>query len=118
MTRFIRPLFVALVLFSTALHAQGPGKAAIASAHELATDAGFEILAAGGNAFKAYSLPDAVLRFKQGVGRLIRSGRDEGRIVVLDPRIRTKWYGRWFRDALPDCPWIAEDSGDDFSLRK
>ncbi len=62
----------------------------------------------GGNPFKDYSLPEAVLRFKQGVGRLIRSQDDEGRIVVLDPRIRDRWYGRWFVNAVPECPWIMD----------
>jgi ATP-dependent DNA helicase DinG len=64
---------------------------------------------AGGNPFKDYSLPDAVLRFKQGIGRLIRSQEDQGRIVVLDSRITGKWYGRWFVKAVPECPWITED---------
>jgi len=64
---------------------------------------------AGGNPFKDYSLPDAVLRFKQGIGRLIRSQTDEGRIVVLDPRIRDRWYGRWFVNAVPECPWIVDE---------
>lgn len=63
----------------------------------------------GGNAFKEYSLPDAVLRFKQGVGRLIRGQEDQGRIVILDPRIKSKWYGRWFVKAVPECPWIVEE---------
>jgi ATP-dependent DNA helicase DinG len=47
-------------------------------------------------------LPRAVLRFKQGVGRLIRSAEDSGRIVVLDPRIVTKFYGKRFMGALPE----------------
>ncbi len=55
----------------------------------------------GGNPFMEDSLPKAVLRFKQGVGRLIRSKADHGRVVVLDPRIITKRYGRLFLDALP-----------------
>jgi ATP-dependent DNA helicase DinG len=63
---------------------------------------------AGGNPFKDYALPDAVLRFKQGIGRLIRSQEDEGRIVILDPRIKGKWYGRWFVKAVPECPWEVE----------
>ena len=67
------------------------------------------VKAAGGNPFKDYSLPDAVLRFKQGVGRLIRSQEDQGRIVVLDPRIKGKWYGRWFVKAVPECPWEVGD---------
>ena len=56
----------------------------------------------GGNPFKADSLPRAVIRFKQGFGRLIRSAGDHGRVVVLDPRLVTKWYGRAFVAALPD----------------
>ena len=67
----------------------------------------------GGNPFKDYSLPDAVLRFKQGVGRLIRSQADEGRIVILDPRIQSKWYGKWFVKAIPECPWILGENEDD-----
>jgi ATP-dependent DNA helicase DinG len=47
------------------------------------------------------SLPRAVIRFKQGFGRLIRSRADTGRVVVLDPRIFTARYGRIFLDALP-----------------
>lgn len=66
----------------------------------------------GGNAFKDYSLPDAVLRFKQGVGRLIRTQSDEGRIVILDPRIKSKWYGQWFIKAIPECPWIVDKGSD------
>jgi len=57
---------------------------------------------AGGNPFMDDTVPKAVIRFKQGIGRLIRSADDEGRIVVLDPRIVTKRYGRMFTEALPD----------------
>ena len=60
------------------------------------------IEALGGNAFRDDQLPRAVLRFKQGIGRLIRSADDSGRIVVLDPRIVTKFYGKRFMAALPD----------------
>ena len=60
------------------------------------------IEANGGNAFRDDQLPRAVLRFKQGVGRLIRSADDSGRIVILDPRIVTKFYGKRFMGALPD----------------
>jgi len=56
----------------------------------------------GGNPFRDDQLPRAVLRFKQGVGRLIRSGEDSGRVVILDPRIVTKFYGKRFMAALPD----------------
>lgn len=58
----------------------------------------------GGNAFAQYSLPEAVLKFKQGFGRLIRSKQDTGRVVVLDNRIVSKSYGRAFIDALPPVP--------------
>ena len=56
----------------------------------------------GGKPFFEDQVPRAVIRFKQGVGRLIRSGDDTGRVVVLDPRIVTKGYGRSFQKALPD----------------
>ncbi|MBK8978538.1 MAG: ATP-dependent DNA helicase [Planctomycetes bacterium] len=56
----------------------------------------------GGDPFGEHSLPEAVLRFRQGFGRLIRSATDRGEVVVLDPRIRTKRYGRAFLDALPE----------------
>jgi ATP-dependent DNA helicase DinG len=59
------------------------------------------IEARGGNAFMEDSLPRAVIRFKQGFGRLIRSSTDHGRVVVLDPRIRTARYGRLFLQSLP-----------------
>ena len=55
----------------------------------------------GGNPFNEYQLPEAILRFKQGFGRLIRSHRDRGRVVVLDRRILRKPYGRRFIEALP-----------------
>ncbi len=58
----------------------------------------------GGNAFMEYSVPEAVLKLRQGVGRLIRSSRDEGIVVILDNRILTKQYGRIFLNALPDAP--------------
>jgi ATP-dependent DNA helicase DinG len=56
----------------------------------------------GGNPFMDDSLPRAVIRFKQGFGRLIRSSTDRGRVVVLDPRIVTARYGRLFLNALPE----------------
>ncbi len=62
------------------------------------------IEAAGGNAFMDFSLPEAVLKFRQGVGRLIRTKTDTGIVVVLDNRVLTKRYGRAFLDALPGCP--------------
>ncbi len=59
------------------------------------------IRAAGGNPFADYSLPEAIIKFKQGFGRLIRSKTDTGIVVVLDKRIVTKPYGRQFLEALP-----------------
>ncbi len=59
------------------------------------------IIARGGDPFREDALPRAILRFKQGYGRLIRSASDTGMVVVLDPRIVTTRYGRKFIDALP-----------------
>ena len=53
--------------------------------------------------FEQYALPQAVLRFKQGFGRLIRSKTDRGVVVVLDRRIVSKKYGPAFLECLPDC---------------
>jgi ATP-dependent DNA helicase DinG len=50
-----------------------------------------------------YSVPQAVIKLKQGFGRLIRSKTDKGIVVILDSRVKTKRYGRYFLDALPDC---------------
>ncbi len=61
------------------------------------------IRADGGKPFREYQLPEAVLKLKQGFGRLIRSRTDHGRVVILDPRIHTKSYGRLFLESLPDC---------------
>jgi len=62
------------------------------------------IEARGGNSFAEFSLPEAILKFRQGVGRLIRTKTDTGIIVVLDNRVLTKQYGKAFLDALPKCP--------------
>jgi len=62
------------------------------------------IEARGGNPFKEYSLPEAVLKFRQGVGLLIRSGRDHGTVTILDSRVRNQWYGRLFLQSLEKCP--------------
>jgi len=56
----------------------------------------------GGNPFVDDQVPRAVIRFRQGVGRLIRSQTDTGLVAVLDPRMVTKPYGRLFREALPE----------------
>ncbi len=61
------------------------------------------IRAGGGNPFMEYQVPEAVLKFKQGFGRLIRTRRDTGIVVVLDKRITTKHYGKIFLRALPEC---------------
>jgi ATP-dependent DNA helicase DinG len=58
----------------------------------------------GGDPFTEYSLPEAILKLRQGVGRLIRTKSDRGIIVILDNRIVTKPYGRAFMQALPKCP--------------
>jgi ATP-dependent DNA helicase DinG len=62
------------------------------------------IEARGGNSFSEYSLPEAILKFRQGVGRLIRTKTDTGIVVVLDNRILAKQYGQAFLDGLPKCP--------------
>jgi ATP-dependent DNA helicase DinG len=56
----------------------------------------------GGNAFAEYQVPNAILRLKQGFGRLLRSTTDRGILAVLDNRLSTKSYGRLFMDSLPD----------------
>jgi ATP-dependent DNA helicase DinG len=62
----------------------------------------------GGNPFFEYQLPQAVLALKQGAGRLIRDFDDFGVIVVGDPRLKTKAYGRVFLEALPPSPVITD----------
>jgi ATP-dependent DNA helicase DinG len=62
------------------------------------------IAARGGNAFMEHTLPEAILRFKQGAGRLIRAHSDRGIITVLDSRLLHKSYGRRFISSLPRCP--------------
>ncbi|MCS6874341.1 MAG: ATP-dependent DNA helicase [Pyrinomonadaceae bacterium] len=56
----------------------------------------------GGDAFNEYFLPQAIILLRQGVGRLIRSKRDKGVVAILDPRIRTKSYGKKFINSLPE----------------
>ncbi len=60
-----------------------------------------KVEADGGNAFMQYSLPSAVIRFRQGFGRLIRSKTDRGVAIIADRRVAIKRYGQWFRDSLP-----------------
>ncbi len=71
------------------------------------------------DSFADYNLPDAILRFRQGFGRLIRTETDRGIVVIMDARVHTKSYGSSFIDALPECtirrgnlddlPTIAQD---------
>jgi ATP-dependent DNA helicase DinG len=62
----------------------------------------------GGNPFVDYQIPEAVIKLKQGFGRLIRSKTDRGIVVILDPRVLTKPYGRTFLGSLPPCPRIHD----------
>jgi len=57
----------------------------------------------GGNSFFEYSLPEAILKFRQGVGRLIRHKSDRGIIAILDNRIITKTYGKYFLNSIDEC---------------
>ena len=57
----------------------------------------------GGNPFLEYSLPEAVIRLKQGFGRLIRHKEDRGLIIILDSRLLTRSYGKSFLNSLPRC---------------
>ena len=59
------------------------------------------IRAQGGNPFNQLTLPEALVKFRQGVGRLIRKASDQGVVTILDSRIVHKPYGRWFMDCLP-----------------
>ena len=64
----------------------------------------------GGEPFRELQLPEAILKFRQGVGRLIRSREDRGQIAVLDGRILSRRYGKSFLQILPSCPIeIMED---------
>ena len=63
-----------------------------------------------GNPFLDYIVPQAVIRFRQGFGRLIRDRKDRGCILILDRRVLDKSYGRAFLDSLPECPRVAGTS--------
>lgn len=67
------------------------------------------IRARGGNPFIEYQVPEAVIKLKQGFGRLIRRQSDMGQVVILDPRVRTKRYGRVFLESLPDCEIVIDE---------
>jgi ATP-dependent DNA helicase DinG len=62
----------------------------------------------GGNPFVEYQVPEAVIKLKQGFGRLIRHKDDSGQVAILDPRIRTKPYGRQFLDSLPEATVVVD----------
>ena len=61
-----------------------------------------------GNAFLEYSLPEAIIKLRQGFGRLIRNKTDKGIVVILDSRVLTKFYGKSFLSSLPKCQVIVE----------
>ncbi|MFZ2201067.1 MAG: helicase C-terminal domain-containing protein, partial [Leptotrichiaceae bacterium] len=61
-----------------------------------------------GNPFNEFQVPQAVIKFKQGIGRLIRSKSDTGIITILDNRVITKYYGRKFLNSLPKTNIIVD----------
>jgi len=75
-----------------------------------------QIEQAGGSSFREFALPQAVIRFRQGFGRLIRTRSDKGVVIVADPRVFTKNYGATFRKSLP-CPLHNVTSLDDLLKR-
>ena len=66
----------------------------------------------GGSSFRDYALPEAVIKFRQGFGRLIRTRRDRGVVVVTDPRIVTKSYGAVFRKSIPASVHTVADQAE------
>ena len=64
------------------------------------------------DAFGEYAVPQAILRFKQGFGRLIRSKEDRGIVVVLDRRLLSKRYGQTFLNSLPECTVVKKPLAD------
>lgn len=66
----------------------------------------------GGNGFLDHTLPEAIVKFRQGIGRLIRTHQDRGKVVILDPRIRTRHYGRLFLEALPEGVAVEEQAAE------
>ncbi|MDX9866321.1 MAG: helicase C-terminal domain-containing protein [Kiritimatiellia bacterium] len=71
---------------------------------------------AGGSAFREFSLPQAVIRFRQGFGRLIRTRADRGVVIIADPRVVTKPYGATFRKSLP-CPVLRVETREELLRR-
>ena len=86
-----------LIMLLVPSSARADDKAAIKSLLDKA------IQAAGGVPFLDYQVPQAVIKLKQGFGRLIRTSTDSGLVVIFDPRVLTKGYGRAFLQALPEC---------------
>lgn len=70
-------------------------------------EARFELIKErGGNPFMDYQLPEAIIKLKQGFGRLIRRRTDTGQVAILDPRVKTKRYGKLFIESLPECSMV------------
>jgi Rad3-related DNA helicase len=80
--------------------------------------------AAGGNPFMDRQVPQVMIKLKQGFGRLIRTATETGMVVLFDPRVLTKHYGRAFLDALPEAKWFEDGrrnalpSGSELSLSR
>jgi ATP-dependent DNA helicase DinG len=72
------------------------------------------IEASGGDSFREFSIPQAVIKFRQGFGRLIRSRDDRGAVLILDRRITTKGYGKTFLRSLPETELVRGDSDEVF----
>jgi ATP-dependent DNA helicase DinG len=71
-----------------------------------------EIEAQGGDPFRDLALPEAILRFRQGIGRLIRTAEDRGTVIVADPRLARSSYGKRFAATLPTAPFVTSSSED------
>jgi len=74
------------------------------------------IVEAGGDPFRDLTLPEALLRFRQGIGRLIRTADDRGAAVIADPRIVRSWYGERFQAALPTPPRVVRSAAEAAAL--
>jgi ATP-dependent DNA helicase DinG len=72
----------------------------------------------GGNSFMEYSVPQAVIKFKQGFGRLIRSTSDFGVVVIFDRRVVSKFYGKLFLESLPNCRVVTGPSQEVFAAMR
>jgi ATP-dependent DNA helicase DinG len=73
-----------------------------------------QVEANGGDSFREFSIPQAVIKFRQGFGRLIRSRDDRGAVLILDRRITTKGYGKIFLRSLPDTELVRGESAEVF----